>query len=107
MMGNQIRSVWLALVVSLLLGWDLSYGQNDTLRFAFVTDMHFGQTTQSGEQLYPDVWLRKALAGIERSKAEFILLGGDLITSSNSASQYAMFDSVMVTATPWYPMVGN
>jgi uncharacterized repeat protein (TIGR02543 family) len=69
--------------------------------------MHFGQTSQSGEQLYPDVWLRKALAGVERRKAEFIFLGGDLINSSNSAAQYAMFDSVMVTAIPWYPMPGN
>ncbi|HEY6951288.1 MAG TPA: metallophosphoesterase, partial [Bacteroidota bacterium] len=84
-----------------------AYGQTDTVRFAFISDTHFGQTSQSGETLYPDQWLRKALAGIERHKAGFIMHGGDMITSSNNASQYAMFDSVMVTPLPWYPMVGN
>ena len=106
-MSNRIRSMGIVLILALLSSWQLSYGQNDTLRFAFITDMHFGQTTQSGEQLFPDVWLRKALTGVERHKAEFIFLGGDLITTSNSAEQYAMFDSVMVTGLPWYPMVGN
>ena len=91
----------------LLLGGESLYSQSDTLRFAFVSDLHFGQSTYLGEQLTPDIWLRKALAGIERKKADFIFLGGDLITSSNSIEQYAMFDSVMVTATPWYPMAGN
>jgi uncharacterized repeat protein (TIGR02543 family) len=107
MMIIRIRSAGIAVVVALALCGQLSYGQNDTLRFAFITDMHFGQTTQSGEQLYPALWLRKALDGVERKKPDFIFLGGDLITSSNSAEQYAMFDSVMVTAIPWYPMPGN
>jgi len=106
-MCNRIRSMGIVLILALSWWGEQSYGQTDTLRFAFITDMHFGQTTQSGEQLTPDVWLRKALAGIERKKAEFIFLGGDLITSSNSAEQYAMFDSVMITAIPWYPMPGN
>ncbi|MCX6132188.1 MAG: metallophosphoesterase [Ignavibacteriales bacterium] len=106
-MCNRIRSAGIVLILALLWWGEQSYGQSDTLRFAFVSDMHFGQTTQSGETLTPDIWLRKALAGIERKKVEFIFLGGDLITSSNSAEQYAMFDSVMVTAIPWYPMPGN
>jgi 3',5'-cyclic AMP phosphodiesterase CpdA len=82
-------------------------GQSDTIRFAFISDTHFGQTSQSGEVLYPKVWLRKALAGIERHRAEFIMHGGDLITSSNNTGQYSMFDTVMVTQIPWYPMPGN
>jgi uncharacterized repeat protein (TIGR02543 family) len=106
-MKNRLRTIVTMLVVALLWHIETSYSQTDTLRFAFITDTHFGQTSQSGEILYPDVWLRKALAGIERHKAEFIMHGGDLITSSNNAAQYAMFDSVMVTAIPWYPMPGN
>jgi len=79
----------------------------DTLRFAFVSDLHFGKTDYNGEPLFPAKWLKEALLGIERKKAEFIILGGDLIESSNSSSQYAMFDSALQTALPWYPMAGN
>jgi len=79
----------------------------DTLRFAFVSDLHFGKTDHNGEALCPAEWLKTALAGIERRKAEFIVVGGDLIESSDSPSQYAMFDSAMQTTLPWYPMVGN
>jgi alkaline phosphatase D len=80
---------------------------SDTLRFAFVSDLHFGKTDYNGEPLFPAKWLKKALLGIERKKAEFIFLGGDLIESNNSSSQYEMFDSAMHTALPWYPMAGN
>jgi len=87
MMSNRIRSIGFVLILALSWCGERAYGQSDTLRFAFITDMHFGQTTQSGELLTPGIWLRKALAGIERKKAEFIFLGGDLITSSNFAEQ--------------------
>jgi len=80
---------------------------SDTLRFAFVSDLHFGKTDHNGEALFPARWLKKALSEIEHKNAEFIILGGDLIESSNSSSQYEMFDSAMHTALPWYPMAGN
>jgi hypothetical protein len=68
-MGNRIR--WMGILLILAPSWfgELSYGQNDTLRFAFVTGMHFGRTTESGEPLTPDVCLRKTVAEIERRRA--------------------------------------
>jgi DNA repair exonuclease SbcCD nuclease subunit len=86
-----------------------AFGQTppDTLRFAFITDLHFGKTDYNGESLFPAPWLKEAIAGMEREKAEFIFVGGDLIECANSAGQYAMFDSAMVTAISWYPMPGN
>jgi DNA repair exonuclease SbcCD nuclease subunit len=79
----------------------------DTLRFAFITDLHFGKTDYNGDSLFPGMWLKKAIVGMERRRAEFILVGGDLIEYANSAVQYAMFDSAMITAIPWYPTPGN
>ena len=106
-MNTIHSSIVIVLWLSLSLFADRTLGQSDTIRFAFITDTHFGQPSQSGELLYPDEWLRQALAGIERQRAEFILHGGDLIASSNNAAQYAMFDSAMATPLPWYPMPGN
>jgi 3',5'-cyclic AMP phosphodiesterase CpdA len=97
------------LVASMILYLSHAEGQvfSDTVRFAFVSDLHIGRTDYNGEALFPARWIEKALMEIERKNAEFIFLGGDLIESSNSSSQYAMFDSAMQTALPWYPMAGN
>lgn len=107
--AKHINAVLGLLIVAVALQMQQVHGQgvSDTLRFAFISDLHFGKTDYNGESLYPALWLRKAIAGVERKKAEFIFLGGDLIESSNSAAQYTMFDSAMVTALPWYPMPGN
>jgi 3',5'-cyclic AMP phosphodiesterase CpdA len=80
---------------------------SDTLRFAFVSDLHFGRTAYNGESLFPAKWLKQSLAGIERRKAEFIFLGGDLIEGRDAPAEFEMFDSAMQTGLPWYPMVGN
>ena len=79
----------------------------DTLRFAWITDLHFGKRDHEGEILAPDVWLRHSLLRISSSGTNFIFLGGDIIESSNDTAQYALFDSAMKTAVPWYPMPGN
>ncbi len=107
--GKYLNRILASLIVVLLFqnSPTRAQGTSDTLRFAFVTDLHFGKTDYNGESLFPALWLQKAIAGIERKRAEFIFLGGDLIESSNSSAQYAMFDSAMVTAIPWYPMPGN
>ncbi|MGB2870165.1 MAG: metallophosphoesterase [Bacteroidota bacterium] len=108
-MKNVVRSIRALILLSIIVLGGTLYGQTDTIRFGFLTDIHFGKTAYegTGEPLYPATWLRKALAGIERHKAEFILVGGDLIESSNALDQYAMFDSSMMTSLPWYPMPGN
>jgi 3',5'-cyclic AMP phosphodiesterase CpdA len=57
--------------------------------------------------LTPGIWLQQALDGISSSGSRFILLGGDIIETSNDALQYALFDSAMKTTLRWYPMPGN
>ena len=96
----------IAFVVAPLLSPRSSLAQ-DTLRFAFITDLHFGKPGNAGEILTPDIWLREALHGISASDSRFILLGGDIIDSCNNALEYALFDSAMKTTLPWYPMPGN
>jgi len=96
----------IAFVVAPLLSPRSSLAQ-DTLRFAFITDLHFGKPGNAGEILTPDIWLREALHGISASDPRFILLGGDIIETSNDALQYDLFDSAMKTTLPWYPMPGN
>jgi predicted MPP superfamily phosphohydrolase len=95
-----------SIVVLLLINTGSALAQ-DTLRFAWLTDLHFGKSDYEGEILAPGIWLRQALQGISASAARFIFLGGDIIESSNNAAQYGMFDSAMQTVLPWYPMPGN
>lgn len=82
-------------------------GLQDTMKFAFFSDIHFGKTDYNGEALYPAEWLKKALNGIARRQTDLILVGGDLIESSGNTSQFDQFDAAMVTSIPWYPMPGN
>lgn len=96
--------LFLALAATLLPG---RAPAQDTLRFAWITDLHFGKSDNAGEPLTPDLWLRQALAGISSSGSRFILLGGDIIEKPNNATQYTLFDSAMTTTLPWYPMPGN
>src|SRR5512135_2954458 len=79
----------------------------DTLRFAWITDMHFGKPNYEGDTLTPDIWLRQALDGISSSSSCFIFVGGDIIESCDNAAQYALFDKAMETPLSWYPMPGN
>jgi alkaline phosphatase D len=104
-----IRLLHVVVVIAMVLSVPRAESQilSDTLRFAFVSDLHFGRTDYNGESLSPAKWLKQALAGIERRKAEFIILGGDLIDGRNSSAEFGMFDSAMQTGLPWYPMVGN
>lgn len=81
--------------------------KNDTLRFAFISDLHFGKTDYNGEKLHPAEWLKKALCGISKRNADFILVGGDIIDSSDNFSQYDQFDAAMKTKLSWYPIPGN
>lgn len=94
------------LVMFVLLSPGRSLAQ-DTLRFAWITDLHFGKTDYDGEKLYPGTWLKESLYGISSSGSRFIFLGGDLVDAANNAAQFAMFDSAMKTNLPWYPMSGN
>jgi predicted MPP superfamily phosphohydrolase len=98
--------LFLAFVTAPLLVSESSLAQ-DTLRFAFITDLHFGKPGNAGEILTPDIWLRQALHEISTSGSRFILLGGDIIDSCNNVLQYALFDSAMKTTLPWYPIPGN
>jgi predicted alpha-1,2-mannosidase len=79
----------------------------DTLCFAWITDLHFGKDDANGETLTPAVWLAQALRHISSSGSRFVLLGGDIIEESNNTAQYALFDAAMKTSLPWYPMPGN
>ncbi len=104
---NTPRHAFLLLVILLLLLATGNVFAQDTLRFAWITDLHFGRTVNEGEALTPDIWLRQALQGIASSGSRFILLGGDIVEDCNNPSQYARFDSAMKTTLPWYPMPGN
>ncbi|RPH32723.1 hypothetical protein EHM92_08545, partial [bacterium] len=105
-MKDRLKIIVLTFVLLSLLHSGSSQAQ-DTLKFAFISDLHFGKPNYEGETLTPDIWLRQSLFGISSSGADLIFLGGDLIESSNNAAQYALFDSAMKTTLPWYPMPGN
>jgi 3',5'-cyclic AMP phosphodiesterase CpdA len=96
----------LGLFILVLSGWENVMAQ-ETLRFAWITDLHFGKSDNNGERLTPDLWLRQSLDGIASSGARFIFVGGDIIESSNNAVQYSSFEDAMQTGLRWYPMPGN
>jgi serine/threonine-protein phosphatase CPPED1 len=102
-----LRHILLISLLAGMFGFPAQSHAQDTLRFAWITDLHFGRTRNGGEILTPDIWLRQALHGIAGSGARFIFIGGDIVETPNSADQFASFGAAMKTTLPWYPMPGN
>jgi predicted MPP superfamily phosphohydrolase len=82
-------------------------GKEDSFKFAWITDTHFGKDTYQQERLYPALWLQQALEEINDIGVDFIFHGGDLIESAGNTEQFDLFDAVMKPAVPWYPIAGN
>ena len=98
----NLKSLSAAIVSALCISLTLSYAQEEPLRFAFLTDLHYSQGGRSVQDLRRCIRDVNSLDGLD-----FVLIGGDLTdfgTDEEIRDVKGMLDSI---STRYYVVAGN